>query len=123
FLNPKLRISIKDERSDKSAEFYYEDGIKSFVEYLNKSRAKIHNEVIYFEEKTDSVEIEAALQWNDSYKDNIFTFANNINTVEGGTHLMGFKTALTRAINKFGEHYKLIKENDLSIEGDDCREG
>ncbi|MEZ4813612.1 MAG: DNA topoisomerase (ATP-hydrolyzing) subunit B [Bdellovibrionota bacterium] len=122
FLNPKLRIKLKDERSDKTSEFYYEEGIKSFVEYLNKTRQKLHD-TIYFEEKTPDAEIEVALQWNDSYKENIFTFANNINTIEGGTHLMGFKTALTRVINKFGEHYKLIKDNDASIEGDDCREG
>jgi DNA gyrase subunit B len=89
---------------------------------LNKTRQKLHD-TIYFEEKTEESEIEVALQWNDSYKENIYTFANNINTIEGGTHLMGFKTALTRAINKYGEHYKLLKENDLSIEGDDCREG
>ncbi len=122
FLNPKLRIIISDERADKTAEFYYEEGIKSFVEYLNKTRQKLHD-TIYFEEKTEESEIEVALQWNDSYKENIYTFANNINTIEGGTHLMGFKTALTRAINKYGDHYKLLKENDLSIEGDDCREG
>jgi len=122
FLNPKLRIIIKDERSDKEAEFYYEEGIKSFVEYLNKTRQKLH-ETIYFEEKTPDAEIEVALQWNDSYKENIFTFANNINTAEGGTHLMGFKTALTRVINKYGIHYKLLKDNDDSIEGEDCREG
>lgn len=123
FLNPKLRIIVKDERADKSNEFYYEDGIKSFVEYLNKTRQKLHAEIIYFEDKTDSCEVDVALQWNDSYKENIFTFANNINTIEGGTHLMGFKTALTRVINKFAEHYKITKENDIAIEGDDCREG
>ena len=122
FLNPKLRIKIEDERADKSAEFYYEDGIKSFVEYLNKTRTKLHD-IIYFDDKTPDSEFEVALQWNDSYKDNIYSFCNNINTIEGGTHLMGFKTALTRVINKYADHYKMLKENDLSIEGDDCREG
>lgn len=125
FLNKKLRISITDERSDKSNEFYYEEGIVSFVEYLNKSKQKVHDEVVYFMASKEGSEAEAALQWNDGYKDNTFTFANNINTFEGGTHLMGFKTALTRVINKYAEHYNMLRDMKGlgSIEGDDCREG
>ncbi len=123
FLNPKLSITIFDERSDKKNEFYYDEGIKSFVEYLNKTRGKLHNEIIYFKSDLDDSEIEVALQWNDAYKETVFTFANNINTHEGGTHLQGFKTALTRTINKYAEHYKLIKDAKTSIEGGDCREG
>lgn len=125
FLNKKLRISITDERSDKSNEFYYEEGIVSFVEYLNKSKQKVHDEVLYFISSKEGSEAEAALQWNDGYKDNTFTFANNINTFEGGTHLMGFKTALTRVINKYAEHYNMLRDMKGlgSIEGDDCREG
>jgi DNA gyrase subunit B len=123
FLNKELRISIHDERADKTQDFYYPDGIVSFVEHLNRSRQKVHNDIIYFKvEKSDS-EVEVALQWNDGYKENIFTFANNINTHEGGTHLMGFKAALTRAINKFADHYKVSKDFKDPIEGDDCREG
>jgi DNA gyrase subunit B len=125
FLNKKLRISISDERNDKSNEFYYEEGIVSFVEYLNKSKQKVHNEVIYIHSSKENSEAEAALQWNDGYKDNTFTFANNINTFEGGTHLQGFKTALTRVINKYAEHYNMLRDMKGlgTIEGDDCREG
>ncbi len=124
FLNRGLRISIHDERADKSDEFFYDDGITSFVNYLNKSKGKVHEDVIYFNIEKDFIQVEVALQWNDGYKENVFSFANNINTHEGGTHLQGFKSALTRAINKFGEHYNLLKDmKDSTIEGDDCREG
>lgn len=127
FLNRKIKISIHDERSDKSSEFYYEEGIKSFVEYLNRAKNKVNEDVLYLSTSKDEVSVEIALQWNDGYKETGFTFANNINTSEGGTHLQGFKTALTRAINKYAKHYNLLKDlskdDKFSIDGDDCREG
>lgn len=123
FLNNKLRISITDERSEKSSEFYYEDGIKSFVEYLNKTKTKIHDEVIYFNVEKNDIQVEVALQWNDGYKETFFCFANNINTHEGGTHFQGFKSALTRAVNKYSAHYNLAKDLKDQLEGEDCREG
>ncbi len=123
FLNKSLHITITDERSDKTGDFFYSEGIVSFVEYLNKSKTKLHDEVLYLHLEKNDVELECALQWNDGYKENVYTFANNINTIEGGTHLQGFKSALTRAINKYGEHYNLLKDQKESLEGEDCREG
>ncbi len=123
FLNKELHIKITDERSGKINDFYYPDGIKSFVDHLNKSKGKVHEEIIYFQTTKDMIEVEMALQWNDGYKESVYSFANNINTHEGGTHLMGFKSALTRLINKYGEHYNLLKNFKDGIEGDDCREG
>ena len=123
FLNPKLTIRITDERNDKKAEFYYSEGIRSFISHLNKSKKSIHDEIVYFETEDEGSAVEIALQWNDGYKESVFSFANNINTIEGGTHLQGFKTALTRAINKYAEHYGLLKNLKSPIEGDDCREG
>lgn len=124
FLNKEIRISIHDERDDKSQEFYYPQGIASFVEHLNSSRTKVHADVIYLQAERDTSELELALQWNDGYKENVFSFANNINTHEGGTHLQGFRSALTRAINKYALHYKLVKDaKEADIEGEDCREG
>ncbi|NCN26336.1 DNA topoisomerase (ATP-hydrolyzing) subunit B [bacterium] len=123
FLNPKLKIHITDERNDKKAEFYYADGIKSFIAHLNKSKKPIHEDVIYLEGEVDGQMLELAMQWNDGYKETVFSFANNINTIEGGTHFQGFRTALTRVVNKFAEHYKLTKDLKGTLEGDDCREG
>jgi DNA gyrase subunit B len=124
FLNKEIRITIRDERDDKSSEFYYPRGIASFVEHLNASRVKVHENVIYFHSERDTYEVELAMQWNDGYKENVFSFANNINTHEGGTHLQGFRTALTRAVNKFILHYKLVKDpKEAEMEGEDCREG
>jgi len=124
FLNKQIRITILDERNDKNLEFIYPEGIKSFVEFLNKTKGKVHEDVIYSDLEKNNVQVELALQWNDSYKDNVFTFANNINTHEGGTHLQGFKAALTKQINKAATTYNLIKSADkIEIEGDDCREG
>jgi len=123
FLNPKIRISINDERSSKNNEYFYEEGIKSYVEYLNKSKTKVHPEVVYFSSEQENSAVDIAAQWNDGYKENVFSFANNINTHEGGTHLQGFKTALTRVINKYGQHYNIFKDKKFSLEGNDCREG
>ncbi len=123
FLNKELRIKITDERDQKEQEFYYPDGISSFVAYLNSSREKVHKDVVYYRTEKNGTDVEVAMQWNDGYKENIFSFANNINTHEGGTHLQGFKASLTRMINKFAQHYNLAKDLKDPIEGEDCREG
>jgi DNA gyrase subunit B len=123
FLNKGLKIKLVDERSDKEAFFEFDGGIVSFVEYLNKNKNPLHNKVIYFEKIQDDVILQGALQYNDGYADTIFSFANNINTIEGGTHLSGFKSGLTRAINQYAKNKNLIKNNDIGISGDDVREG
>src|SRR5215471_17116321 len=101
FLNKGLKITLADERSDKSVEFRFTGGIAEFVKHLNKGKQVLHDSPIYMEGKRDTVEIEIALQYNDSYTENVFAFANTINTVDGGTHLSGFRSALTRSINNF----------------------
>jgi DNA gyrase subunit B len=125
FLNKGLRISLEDQRpgQEKKEVFHYEGGIISFVEYLNKNREKLHDEVIYCEGEKDGLQVEVALQYNDSYVSNIYSFANNINTQEGGTHEVGFKTALTRVINDYSRKFNLLKEKDANLQGDDVREG
>mgnify|MGYP001608230323 FL=1 len=122
FLNKGLEITLNDERSEKQTEFKFSGGIVSFVEYLNQNKNPLHHKVIYFEKEKEGVSIEAALQYNDGYSENIFSFANNINTIEGGTHLSGFKSALTRAINQYTKNKNLLK-NDIAIAGEDVREG
>lgn len=122
FLNKGLNIQLIDERSDKESTFQFKGGIVSFVEYLNKNKNRLHTKVIYFERQSDSVQLEVAMQYNDGYTENIFCFANNINTIEGGTHLSGFKSALTRSINQYAKNKNLLK-GDISIVGDDVREG
>jgi len=118
YLNRGIKINIKDERNDRYQEFCYEGGIISFVEFLNKDKNKLHN-VIYFNKKKENVDFEIALQYNDGYRDNILSFCNTINTIEGGTHEEGFRTALTRSINDY------IKKNKLgdNVNGEDVREG
>ena len=101
FLNKGLKITLQDERSDKSAEFRFTGGIAEFVKHLNRGKQMLHDSPIYIEGKRDNVEVEIALQYNDSYAENVFAFANTINTVDGGTHLSGFRSALTRSINNF----------------------
>ncbi|MFA4984558.1 MAG: DNA topoisomerase (ATP-hydrolyzing) subunit B [Candidatus Omnitrophota bacterium] len=123
FLNKGLRIKLSDERNDKEAVFEFAGGVVSFVDYLNKNKAPLHGKVIYFEKTQDAVAMEVALQYNDGYAETIFSFANNINTVEGGTHLSGFKSALTRAINQYAKSKNLIKSEEISVSGDDVREG
>ena len=123
FLNRGIKISIVDERSDKKHEFCYEGGIKSFVEHLNQKKTPLHSEVIYFEAQKDDVIVEASMQWNDGYNENIFSFANNINTHDGGTHLIGFKSALTRAANQFASSSELLKKVSEPPQGEDIREG
>jgi len=123
FLNKGLKIKIEDERTDKEAVFEFSGGIVSFVEYLNKNKNPLHNKVVYFQKSQDDVIIEVALQYNDGYAETLFSFANNINTIEGGTHLSGFKSALTRAINQYAKNKNLIKGDEIAIAGEDVREG
>lgn len=123
FLNKGLQIALKDERTEKENIFEFEGGIVSFVEYLNKNKNPLHSKVIYFQKEKDKVIVEVALQYNDGYTENIFSFANNINTVEGGTHLSGFKSALTRTINNYCKTKNFLKENDPLLQGEDVREG
>ena len=124
FLNKDIKITLKDERvKEKEVEFKFSGGIISFVEFLNKNKNVLHKKVIYFSKEKDKIQAEVALQYNDGYGENIFSFANNINTVEGGTHLTGFKSALTRTINQYCKSKNLLKENDAGISGDDVREG
>jgi DNA gyrase subunit B len=125
FLNKGLKITLTDERSDKSSEFRFTGGIAEFVKHLNKGKQVLHDSPIYMEGKRDTVDMEIALQYNDSYTENIFAFANTINTVDGGTHLSGFRSALTRSINNFASSTGMLKEqkDEVSITGDDVREG
>src|ERR1039457_349797 len=124
FLNAGVRIKINDERVDnKSLEFFYEGGINSFVEYLNRNKTALHPKPIYFKGEKGGVETEVSMQYNDSYDEKIFSFANNINTHEGGTHLVGFKAGLTRTMNSYAASNNLLKKEKVSISGDDLREG
>jgi DNA gyrase subunit B len=125
FLNKGLKITLTDERSEKSAEFRFSGGIAEFVKYLNRGKSTLHDSPIYMEGKKGNVEIEMALQYNDTYGENVFSFANTINTVDGGTHLSGFRSALTRSINNFASANGMLKEqkDEVSITGDDVREG
>ena len=122
FLNKGIKITIEDERSDAKEEFHFEGGIKEFVEYLNRRRAVLHSPILIEGVKND-VHIEAAIQYNDTYIEKLFSFANNINTVEGGFHLIGFKAGLTRAINQYATNGNLPKNLQAKITGDDVREG
>ena len=125
FLNKGIRIFIKDERGDeeKSHEFYYKGGIAEFVKHLNKNKTPVHDEPLYFEMISDELSIEVAMQYNDSYDEKVFSFANNINTVDGGTHLSGFRGAITRTINAYAESSGLTKNFKTALSGDDVREG
>ncbi|VAX19493.1 DNA gyrase subunit B [hydrothermal vent metagenome] len=122
YLNKGIRITITDERADKEREFYYEGGIVSFIEYINKNKNPLFAPPLYIEEEKDHIIIELAMLYNDSFKEDIFTFANNIRTREGGTHLSGFRSALTRTINAYASANNMIK-GDVTITGDDVREG
>ncbi|RFB35771.1 DNA topoisomerase (ATP-hydrolyzing) subunit B [Brevibacillus sp. VP] len=125
FLNKGLCITLEDQREgqERREEFYYEGGIKSYVEYLNKNRESLHEEVIYCEGEKEGLQVEVAIQYNDSYVSNIYSFANNINTHEGGTHEAGFKAGLTRVINDYSRKFNFLKEKDTNLSGDDVREG
>ena len=123
FLNPGVRITVEDERNQKRHEFLYKGGIISFVEHLNRAKSPIHAHVIYLQGEKEGVDIEIAMQWNNGYTENTFAFANNINTIEGGTHLIGFKSALTRTINSYAVASGLLKKDDENLQGEDVREG
>ncbi len=125
FLNKGLKITLNDERTEKSTEFRFTGGIAEFVKHLNRGKTTLHDSPIYMEGKKGNVEMEIALQYNDTYGENVFAFANTINTVDGGTHLSGFRSALTRSINNFASSAGMLKEqkDEVSISGDDVREG
>ncbi len=122
FLNRGLRITIKDEKSDKENDFCYEGGILSFVEFLNTNKEALHKPPIYFSRSKNGTQVEVALQYNNSYSENIFSYANNINTREGGTHLMGFRAALTKTVNEYARANKVFK-GEVKLGGEDLREG
>ncbi len=123
FLNKGLLITIEDERDEKKHKFHYTGGIVSFVEHLNKKKTGLHEQVIYFSGVREGVDLEIAMQYNDSYQEQIFSFANNINTHEGGTHLSGFKAAMTRTLNSYAVSNNLFKDLKENLSGDDVREG
>ena len=124
FLTKGLKITLRDDREDKKEKtFHYEGGIKEFVTYLNRSNAALYDQVIYCEGVRDGVTVEVAMQHNDSYTENIYSFVNNINTPEGGTHLTGFKNALTKTLNDYGRKNKILKESEPALSGEDIREG
>jgi DNA gyrase subunit B len=123
FLNRGLKISIQDERSGKKQTFFYEGGIVSFIEYLNKNKTPLHPSPIYLSKEREGIFVEIAFQYNDSYVEQVFAFANNINTQEGGTHLVGFKAALTRSVNGYAVAGGLLKNGTEALSGEDVREG
>ena len=123
FLNGGLRINVLDERDGKESSFKYDGGIKEFVRYINRNKNPLHPDPIFVSAERDDVEVEIAIQYTEGFTENIFTFANNINTHEGGTHLSGFKSALTRVLNDYGKKNKLFGSDDFSLRGEDCREG
>ena len=124
FLTKNLKITLTDEREEgKSESFHFEGGIREFVQYLNRGKNVLYDQVIACEEKREGVMVEVAMQHNDSYNENIFTFVNNINTPEGGTHLTGFKNAITKTFNDYARTRKLLKESDENLTGEDLREG
>jgi len=123
FLNAGLQIEIRDERSGKNQIFRFDGGIREFVQHINRNKTPLHPNPIYLNAEKEDVEVEIAIQYTDGYTENIFTFANNINTHEGGTHLSGFKGALTRVFNDYGRKNKLFNNENFSLSGEDCREG
>tara|TARA_B110001454_G_scaffold219198_1_gene251518 strand:- start:87027 stop:89450 length:2424 start_codon:yes stop_codon:yes gene_type:complete len=123
FLNAGLHFAVSDDRTQKKQDFQFSKGVAEFVSYMNQSKKAVHNEVIYFKGEKDTVEVEIAAQWNDSYSESIFTYCNNINTHEGGTHLMGFRAALTRTTNAYATAKGLLKDMKENLEGEDIREG
>lgn len=123
YLNKGLKIILIDERTDDRDEFCYEGGISEFVQYLNGNKNKVHDNVLYAESTKDGVFVEIALQYTDSYQENILSFANNIGTIEGGTHLSGFKSALTRTLNDYARKSNILKDKDENLQGSDVREG
>jgi DNA gyrase subunit B len=125
FLTKGLRVAYVDERAEggKPVEFHYEGGIRDFVAYVNESKDVVHRHVVYFEAEAENGQVEVAMQWNSSYQESVFSFANNINTHEGGSHMSGFRSALTSTINKYARDKGLLKEKEVNLEGEDVREG
>ncbi len=123
FLNKGLHISLVDERTEKKQDFQFTEGVKEFIQYINQSKKALHSEVIYFHGEKENVDVEIAMQWNDSYSESIATYCNNINTLEGGSHLVGFRGALTRSTNAYATQKNLLKDLKGNLEGDDIREG
>jgi DNA gyrase subunit B len=124
FLTRGLRIVITDERAGgETAEFHYEGGIRDFIRYVNEAKDPIHKHIIYFESETEQGQVEVAMQWNTKYVESVYSFANNINTHEGGMHLSGFNAALTRTLNKYARSMDFLKEKEDNLEGEDVREG
>ncbi len=123
FLNAGLHISLADERSGKKQDFQYASGLKEFVSYMSQTKKAVHPEVIFFKGSKDDVDVEIAMQWNDSYSESIYSYCNNINTIEGGSHLIGFRAALTRTANNYASSKNLLKDLKVNLEGDDIREG
>ncbi|MFH1690767.1 MAG: DNA topoisomerase (ATP-hydrolyzing) subunit B [Candidatus Eisenbacteria bacterium] len=123
FLNAGLAIEISDDRSGEKTEFRYKGGLREFVKFMNENSTALHKKIVHFERERDDTAVEIALQYNDSYRPSIHSYANNINTIEGGTHLTGFKQALTRTINSYGEKNNLFGKNGKPVSGDDCLEG
>ena len=125
FLNSGITISLTDERQEppKKQEFHYKGGLIQFVEHINKSKQKLHDSVIYFSHQKDQVGVEIAMQWNDSYAETVSSYVNNINTIEGGTHVSGFRTAITRVVNKYAQESGILKNFKEALTGEDAREG
>lgn len=125
FLNKGLKLILEDHRLDipKIKTYHYEGGIKEYVAYLNRNKTAIHEEIIYVEDEVDDIKVEVGMQYNDGYQPNIYSFCNNINTHEGGTHEEGFRLALTRVINNYAKNNNFLKKDEESLSGDDCREG
>ncbi|MFL5952977.1 MAG: ATP-binding protein, partial [Gaiellaceae bacterium] len=125
FLTRGLKVAFTDERADAGppVEFHYEGGIKDFVGYINETKDTVHKHIVYFDNASDQGEVEVAMQWNSSYQESVFTFANNVNTHEGGSHLSGFRSALTSTLNKYARDKGLLKEKEDNLEGEDVREG
>ena len=123
FLNRGVSITLKEDATGRQEEFKYDGGIKEFISHLNKNKSPMHPEVIYFEQEKDDVVVEIAMQYSDAFNETLFSFANNINTIEGGTHMSGFRSALTRTVNAYAKSNKLIKDEKQSMSGEDIREG
>ncbi|MCB0341541.1 MAG: DNA topoisomerase (ATP-hydrolyzing) subunit B [Pseudobdellovibrionaceae bacterium] len=123
FLNAGLHISLTDERTEKKEDFQYAKGIVEFVSHMNESKKTVHTDVVFFKGEKDGVEAEVAMQWNDSFSESVYSYCNNINTVEGGTHLVGFRAALTRTTNSYAQNNNLLKDLKSNLDGDDIREG
>jgi len=123
FLNGGLKLAINDKRVDKSETFFYKGGINSFVEHLNKGKKTVNSKPIFIQGSKEGTVVEIAIQYNEGYSENVYSYVNNINTIEGGTHLTGFRGALTRSINKYAKDQNLFKNQSIQITGDDTREG